>query len=80
MTVVSNNPSMLGVAGILGIHREQVDSLWTGFDESFRLLRTSNVFLHVEETDEISHRLDPQGKIDLLKKVDDVYRRTWTTC
>ena len=36
MTVVSNNPSMLGVAGILGFHREQVDSVWTGFDESFR--------------------------------------------
>ncbi len=72
MTVVSNNPSMLGVAGILGIHREQVDSRLDRFRRILPSIEASNVFLHVEETDEISHRLDPQGKIDLLKQVDDV--------
>lgn len=72
LVMVSNNPSMLGVGGVLGIRREQVDTVWSGFDESFRLLSSSNVFMHVEETDEISHRLDPEGKVALLKQVDDV--------
>jgi 2,3-bisphosphoglycerate-independent phosphoglycerate mutase len=72
MVMVSKSPSALGVGGLLNLHREVVDNMWSGFQESFRLLRSSNVFMHVEETDDISHRRAPDQKVSLLKEVDDV--------
>ena len=72
MVMVSKSPSALGVGGLLNIRREVVDNMWSGFQESFRLLRGSNVFMHVEETDDISHRRAPDEKVSLLKEVDDV--------
>jgi 2,3-bisphosphoglycerate-independent phosphoglycerate mutase len=72
MVVVSKSPSALGVGGLLNIHREVVDNMWTGFQESFRMLRSGNVFMHVEETDDISHRRAPEEKVSLLQEVDNV--------
>jgi len=72
MVVVSQSPSALGVAGVLNMRRRVVDNMWSGFQESFRLLKTSNVFMHVEETDDISHRRAPDQKVSLLKEVDDI--------
>ncbi len=63
MAVVSKSPSALGVGGVLGMRRVQVDNMWSGFQESFRLLHTSNVFMHVEETDDISHCRSPKEKL-----------------
>ncbi|MBI0583451.1 MAG: hypothetical protein ISF22_04405 [Methanomassiliicoccus sp.] len=72
MVVISKSPSALGVAGLLNLRRRVVDNMWSGFQEAFRLLKTSNVFMHVEETDDISHRLAPDQKVSLLKEVDDL--------
>lgn len=72
MVVISHSPSALGVAGVLNMRRRVVDNMWSGFQESFRLLKTSNVFMHVEETDEISHRRAPDQKVSMLKEVDDI--------
>jgi 2,3-bisphosphoglycerate-independent phosphoglycerate mutase len=72
MVVISKSPSALGAAGVLNMRRRVVDNMWSGFQESFRLLKTSNVFMHVEETDEISHRLAPEQKASYLKEVDDL--------
>ncbi len=72
MVMVSKSPSALGVGGLLNIHREVVDNMWSGFQESFRLLQSSNVFMHVEETDDISHRRAPDQKVALLKEVDEL--------
>lgn len=72
LVVISKSPSALGAAGVLNMRRRVVDNMWSGFQESFRLLKTSNVFMHVEETDEISHRLAPEQKVSLLKEVDDL--------
>jgi 2,3-bisphosphoglycerate-independent phosphoglycerate mutase len=54
------------------MRRRVVDNMWSGFQEAFRLLKGSNVFMHVEETDDISHRLAPDQKVSLLKEVDDL--------
>lgn len=72
MVIVSKSPSALGVAGVLNMRRRVVDNMWSGFQEAFRLLKGSNVFMHVEETDDISHRLAPDQKVSLLKEVDDL--------
>lgn len=72
VVVVSTSPSALGVAGVLNMRRRVVDNMWSGFQESFRLLKTSHVFMHVEETDEISHRRAPDQKVSMLKEVDDI--------
>lgn len=71
LAVVSKSPSALGVAGFLGLHREQVDDMWSGFNVAFRLLKGSNVLMHVEETDDVSHRRSPDQKVALLREVDD---------
>ncbi len=72
MIMISKSPSALGVGGFLGIRREQVDNMWSGFQEAFRRLESSNVFMHVEETDDISHRRSPQEKVAMLREVDDL--------
>lgn len=72
MVVVSKSPSALGVGGVFNMRREVVDNMWSGFQESFRMLRSSNVFMHVEETDDISHRRAPMEKVAMLKEVDDL--------
>jgi 2,3-bisphosphoglycerate-independent phosphoglycerate mutase len=72
MVIISKSPSALGVAGVLNMRRRVVDNMWSGFQEAFRLLKTSDVFMHVEETDDISHRLAPDQKVSLLREVDDL--------
>ncbi len=72
MVIISKSPSALGVAGVLNMRRRVVDNMWSGFQEAFRLLKSSNVFMHVEETDDISHRLAPDQKVSLLREVDDL--------
>lgn len=72
MVIISKSPSALGVAGVLNMRRRVVDNMWSGFQEAFRLLRTSDVFMHVEETDDISHRLAPDQKVSMLQEVDDL--------
>jgi 2,3-bisphosphoglycerate-independent phosphoglycerate mutase len=72
MVIISKSPSALGVAGVLNMRRRVVDNMWSGFQEAFRLLKSSNVFMHVEETDDISHRLAPDQKVSMLKEVDDL--------
>lgn len=72
MVMISKSPSALGVGGLLNIRRDVVDNMWSGFQEAFRLLRSGNVFMHVEETDDISHRREPDQKVSMLKEVDNL--------
>lgn len=72
MVMISKSPSALGVGGVFNIRREVVDNMWSGFQESFRLLHSSNVFMHVEETDDISHRRAPDEKVSMLREVDNI--------
>jgi hypothetical protein len=47
--------------------------MWSGFQEAFRLLKSSNVFMHVEERRTTSPTvLAPDQKVSMLKEVDDL--------
>ena len=72
LVMISKSPSALGVGGLLHIRRDVVDNMWSGFQEAFRLLGSGDVFMHVEETDDISHRRAPDQKVSMLKEVDDL--------
>ncbi len=72
MIMVSKSPPALGVGRMMGMRSLQVEGLWSGFRESFRLLQSSNVLMHVEETDEISHKRLPMEKVALLREVDQI--------
>ena len=72
MVMISKSPSALGVGGLLNVRRDVVDNMWSGFQEAFRLLQSGDVFMHVEETDDISHRREPDQKVSMLKEVDDL--------
>ncbi|HOB38609.1 MAG TPA: hypothetical protein PLD09_00015 [Methanomassiliicoccaceae archaeon] len=72
MVMISKSPSALGVGGLLHVRRDVVDNMWSGFQEAFRLLQSGDVFMHVEETDDISHRRAPDEKVGMLKEVDDL--------
>jgi len=72
MVMISKSPSALGVGGLLNIRRDVVDNMWSGFQEAFRLLRSGDVFMHVEETDDISHRKAPDQKVSMIREVDDL--------
>lgn len=72
MVMISRSPSALGVGGLLNVRREMVDNMWSGFQEAFRQLGSGDVFMHVEETDDISHRRAPDQKVSMLREVDDL--------
>jgi len=72
LLMISKSPSALGVGGLLGLRREVVDNMWSGFQEAFRQLSSGDVFMHVEETDDISHRRAPDQKVSMIREVDDL--------
>ncbi len=74
MVTISRSPSALGVGRMMGMRSIQVEGLWSGFRQAFRLLKTTNVFLHVEETDDISHKKAPMEKVALLREVDQILK------
>jgi len=77
MIIVSGSPSMLGVGGLLGMRREHVEDMRAGFQESLRRLKHGDVFMHVDATDDVSHRRAPLEKVALLREVDDLLRENF---
>lgn len=70
MTVISKSPSALGVAAFLEIKRQRVPGWKQGIKLAKELLRHGDVFLHFEETDDISHKRDPRGKVEIIEAID----------
>jgi 2,3-bisphosphoglycerate-independent phosphoglycerate mutase len=70
MTVISKSPSALGVAAFLNIDRMRVAGFKQGVKEARRLIRSGNVFMHIEETDDISHKRSPLEKVELIEEID----------
>jgi 2,3-bisphosphoglycerate-independent phosphoglycerate mutase len=75
IVVVSKDPTVLGVAKVLGLPKVGVDHLWSGFREALRLIQSSSVILHVKETDEVSHRRATDQKISLLWEIDQLLQQ-----
>jgi 2,3-bisphosphoglycerate-independent phosphoglycerate mutase len=75
MTMISKSPSALGVAAFLGIPRERVSGFKQGIKRARELLKQGDVFLHIEETDDISHKRSPREKVELLEAIDKELQR-----
>jgi 2,3-bisphosphoglycerate-independent phosphoglycerate mutase len=70
LTVVSNSPTALGISKALGQRSLRVEDLLERFPVAERELESSNVLLHVDETDEYSHQLRPDIKVQTLETTD----------
>jgi 2,3-bisphosphoglycerate-independent phosphoglycerate mutase len=70
MTIISKSPSALGVAAFMGIGSKRVAGFKEGVKEAASMIKDGDVFLHVEETDDISHKRAPREKVGLLEAVD----------
>lgn len=71
LTIISKSPSVLGIGNILGFSSIRVsNSVSEGLDKSLEYLKTSNVLLHVEEIDDISHTKSFSLKMSILEDID----------
>jgi 2,3-bisphosphoglycerate-independent phosphoglycerate mutase len=76
MTMISKSPSALGVAAFLNIPRERVSGFKHGIKQAKELIKKGDVFLHIEETDDISHKRSPREKVELLEAIDKELQRS----
>jgi len=71
LTIISRSPSVIGIGKILGFRSVRVDdSVSEGLGRALEYLKTSNVLLHVEEVDYVSHIKSPSLKMLILKSID----------
>ena len=83
MTIISKSPSALGVAAFLGIKSKRVAGFKEGIKEASTLIKEGDVFLHIEETDDISDKRAPREKVELLESVDKElmrYAKAFSNC
>ncbi|MFP4170178.1 MAG: hypothetical protein ACLFUV_04050 [Methanomassiliicoccales archaeon] len=75
MTVYSNSPSALGIGALLGMEKVWVDDLDQRLRGTVEALETRDVLLHMEEIDDVSHKREPDKKLEFLEEVDKVMER-----
>ncbi|OPY32406.1 MAG: 2,3-bisphosphoglycerate-independent phosphoglycerate mutase 2 [Methanomassiliicoccales archaeon PtaU1.Bin124] len=75
MTMISKSPSALGVAAFLNIKRERVAGFKQGIKLAKDLIKKEDVFLHIEETDDISHKRSPREKVEIIEAIDKELNR-----
>ena len=66
----SKSPSVTGVAALFGLESHEVSNYHEGFKMALSQLNKGNVFLHIEETDDISHKRLPMKKVEMLEDID----------
>jgi 2,3-bisphosphoglycerate-independent phosphoglycerate mutase len=70
LVVISKSPSALGVGKFLGMETVRVPGFREGIKVAHRMLEREDVFLHVEETDDVSHKCNPKSKLRLIEDID----------
>jgi 2,3-bisphosphoglycerate-independent phosphoglycerate mutase len=70
LAVISKSPSALGVGKFLGMETIRVPGFKEGVKVASHLLDKQDVFLHIEETDDISHKCNPKDKLRLIEEID----------
>lgn len=70
ITAISNSPTALGIASVVGHKIHLIPELEDRFPVAREALKRGNVFLHLDEVDEYSHQKDPQKKINVLERID----------
>jgi 2,3-bisphosphoglycerate-independent phosphoglycerate mutase len=68
--VISKSPSGLGVAAFLGLKGQRVGDYREAVKAAKIALKKSDVLLHFEETDDISHKKAPREKVELIENID----------
>jgi 2,3-bisphosphoglycerate-independent phosphoglycerate mutase len=80
MTAISDSPTALGIAAMLGHKIKLVEKLEDRFPIARRALREGNVFLHMDEVDEYSHEKDPLKKVRVLELIDSLMAEYFSDC
>ena len=75
LTVISKSPSALGVGNFLGMETMRVPGFKEGIKLATQVLDRNDVFLHIEETDDISHKCNPKNKLMLIEEIDQELSR-----
>jgi 2,3-bisphosphoglycerate-independent phosphoglycerate mutase len=75
ISFLSNSPSALGVGAFLGMNKIWIDDLEERIEKASHVVDESDVLLHIEEIDDMSHKRDPQKKLEFLEEVDILLRR-----
>jgi 2,3-bisphosphoglycerate-independent phosphoglycerate mutase len=75
ISFLSNSPSALGVGAFLGTEKKWIDDLEERIEKASLLVRESDVLLHIEEIDDMSHKREPQKKLEFLEEVDILLKR-----
>jgi len=70
LTAISNSPTALGVCASLGCGIELIDDIEDRFPTARKALEHGDVFLHIDEVDEYSHKKDPYAKKEVLELTD----------
>jgi 2,3-bisphosphoglycerate-independent phosphoglycerate mutase len=70
----SKSPSVNGVAELFGLESQEVSNYHEGLKRALPRLKEGDVFLHIEETDDISHQRDPMRKVQMLEDIDVMLR------
>jgi len=70
LAVISKSPSALGVGKFLGMQTKRVQGFKEGIKVANQMLDKDDVFLHIEETDDISHKCNPKNKLKLIEEID----------
>jgi len=68
--VISKSPSALGVGRFLGMETRRVSGFKEGIKVASQMVDKGDVFLHIEETDDISHKCNPKSKLQLIEDID----------
>lgn len=72
ITAISNSPTALGIAAIVGHKIQFVEKLDDRLPAAREALKRGNVFLHFDEVDEYSHQKDAAKKIAVLEHIDEL--------
>ncbi|HUT27478.1 MAG TPA: hypothetical protein VMW85_05480 [Methanomassiliicoccales archaeon] len=70
LAVISKSPSALGVGKFLGMETVRVPGFKEGIKVASQMIEKEDVFLHIEETDDVSHKCNPKNKLRLIEEID----------
>ncbi|MEM0448269.1 MAG: hypothetical protein QW520_00385 [Methanomassiliicoccales archaeon] len=76
ITFFSKSPSVNGVAALFDLGTNEVSNYKEGFKLALSQLKCNDVFLHIEEIDDISHQKDAMEKMLILEDVDVLLRES----
>jgi len=75
ISFLSSSPSALGVGVLLGMDKMWIDDLEERVQKASEIVQDADVLLHIEEIDDVSHKKEPQKKLEFLEEVDDLLQK-----